>query len=145
MRILIFILIILLNTAGAAKGPAVKMQGATTSVFLGFKMDKINIDRVTYYHNTPQQTDDTPNITASGYRLTGDSKVIAVSRDLLKKYPYGTEVFLKIGGKLERYTVQDVMNKRYRNSIDVFVPNGGRVYPEGNLYIHNAKFIEISF
>ena len=133
MRVFIFTLIALFITAGA--GIDNSRNNTPTPNFNKFKINKIDLDRVSYYHNIVTKTDDTPNITANGYSITDSSKIIAVSRDLLAHLPYGTVVYLSIGGNLEKYTVQDTMNKRYRNSIDVFVPKGGKIYPDNNLFV----------
>ena len=48
-------------------------------------------------------------------------RIIAVSRDLLVKYPNGTKVLLK-GTKYDGvYTVRDKMNKRFKNRIDILI------------------------
>ena len=77
----------------------------------------------TAYNSLPSQTDSTPNIAAWGDRLRPGMKVIAVSRDLLKKYgmKHGTKV--KIRGLPGRYTVLDKMNKRWRKKIDIYMGN----------------------
>ena len=129
---LILLLLLLLHSFTAA-APIPTKQEASANVAISIKV--FNVQRASYFHNTPAQTDDTPNITASGYRLTDSSKVIAVSRDLLPSLPYGTVVYLSIGGNKEKYTVQDTMNKRFRNSIDVFAPKGGKIFPEKKLFV----------
>jgi 3D (Asp-Asp-Asp) domain-containing protein len=85
--------------------------------------------RVTTYTTDPKQTDDTPLITASGFKLHPRNprkhRIIAVSRDLKKKLKFGQYVRLDGAGKLDGvYIVQDVMNKRFRKRIDVLLnPN----------------------
>lgn len=85
--------------------------------------------RVTTYTTDPRQTDDTPFITASGFKLhpynPRKHKIIAVSRDLKKKFKFGQYVKLEGAGELDGvYVVQDVMNKRFKNRIDVLLnPN----------------------
>jgi 3D (Asp-Asp-Asp) domain-containing protein len=74
------------------------------------------------------QTDDTPLITASGAKITKgkpyEHRWLAVSRDLLDDYPFGSIVYITGVGKYNGYwKVQDVMNKRYKNSIDLLVNN----------------------
>jgi 3D (Asp-Asp-Asp) domain-containing protein len=47
---------------------------------------------------------------------------VAVSRDLKRKYKFGTKLRIKGAGKYDgTYTVRDVMNKRFRNRIDILV------------------------
>ena len=59
---------------------------------------------------------------ASGFKVNvkhpGSNKVIAVSRDLLKKYPFGT--FIKVQGK-GVWQVQDVMAPRFKKRIDLLI------------------------
>lgn len=61
------------------------------------------------------ECDDTPFITASG--KTVRDGIIAVSRDLHKILPFGSKV--KINNEI--YTVDDLMNRRWKKRIDFFV------------------------
>jgi len=48
-------------------------------------------------------------------------RIIAVSRDLLGRYPNGSKVLLK-GTKYDGvYTVRDKMNKRFNKRIDILI------------------------
>lgn len=81
---------------------------------------------LTTYSPTDGETDSTPNITASGFKINTKHperhKIIAVSRDLKKKWKFNTKVRIINGGKYNGvYTVKDVMNKRYKNRIDILV------------------------
>jgi len=79
---------------------------------------------LTTYKAVMGETDSTPNITASGFKITNPKKhrIIAVSRDLKKKYKFGQKIRIVGAGKYSgTYRVQDVMNKRYRNRIDILV------------------------
>jgi 3D (Asp-Asp-Asp) domain-containing protein len=79
---------------------------------------------LTTYKATESETDSTPNITASGFKITNPKKhkIIAVSRDLKKKYKFGQKVRIVGAGKYDgTYRVHDVMNKRYRNRIDILI------------------------
>lgn len=73
---------------------------------------------VTSYRSVPSQTDDTPYITSIGEKVCRDG--VAVSQDLLKsnKIKYGDWLYIE-GVGLKR--VNDTMNKRYKNHIDVWV------------------------
>lgn len=82
------------------------------------------IARATAYNSLASQTDSTPHITATGTRTRPG--VIALSRDLLKVFPYGTRV--RIQDLTGRYNfsnrifiVEDTMNKRKRNSVDIWM------------------------
>jgi len=79
---------------------------------------------LTTYKASESETDSTPNITASGFKITNPKKhrIIAVSRDLKKKYKFGQKIRITNAGKYNgTYRVHDVMNKRYRNRIDILI------------------------
>ena len=79
---------------------------------------------LTTYKASESETDSTPNITASGFKITNPKKhrIIAVSRDLKKKYKFGQKIRITGAGKYDgTYRVHDVMNKRYRNRIDILI------------------------
>jgi 3D (Asp-Asp-Asp) domain-containing protein len=81
---------------------------------------------VTTYTVSAGQTDSTPLITASGYKLDSlnpkKQKVIAISRDLKRKYKFGQKVRVKGAGKLDGvYTVRDLMASRWRKKIDILI------------------------
>ena len=85
-----------------------------------------DIVSVTTYSPTIEQTDSTPLITASGYKINPANpkrqRIVAVSRDLKKKYKFGKKIRITGIGKLSgTYTVRDVMNKRYRNRVDILI------------------------
>jgi 3D (Asp-Asp-Asp) domain-containing protein len=81
---------------------------------------------VTTYTVSAGETDSTPLVTASGYKLDSlnpkRQKVIAISRDLKRKYKFGQKVRVKGAGKLDGvYTVRDVMARRWRKKIDILI------------------------
>ena len=85
-----------------------------------------DIVTVTTYSPTVEQTDSTPLITASGFEINPKNpkrqRIVAVSRDLKKKYKFGKKIRITGIGKLSgTYTVRDVMNKRYRNRVDILI------------------------
>ena len=81
----------------------------------------------TVYHPVPEQTDSTPFITASGAYIEeccpGDHRWLAVSRDLEDfGFVFGAKVLVEGAEELDGvWTVQDRMNKRYKNRIDFLV------------------------
>ena len=81
----------------------------------------------TVYNADPSQTDDTPFITASGAVIKqccpGDHRWIAVSRDLeAEGFVFGAKVRITgTDGFDGIWVVQDRMNRRYQNSIDLLV------------------------
>lgn len=72
---------------------------------------------VTCYTSRPQETDDSPHITADGSIVRRG--IIAVSRDLLHELglSYGQRVLLDGYGVME---VRDTMNKRWERRVDVW-------------------------
>ncbi len=85
---------------------------------------------LTTYTIDPSETDSTPLITASGYKLDSVNprrhRIIAISRDLKRKFGFGEKVILENAGKYNGiWYVHDLMNKRFRNKIDILInPNG---------------------
>lgn len=81
----------------------------------------------TVYHAVEGQCDDSPLVTASGAKISSaesayDHRYIAVSRDLLDVFPYGTMVEVSGCGELDGlYTVADTMNRRYNGYIDLLI------------------------
>lgn len=79
----------------------------------------------TVYNAVPEQTNSDPGHTAFMFELDLSNpykhKIIAVSRDLLKTYPKGTQVLVEGTSYDGVYTVMDKMNKRYTNRIDLLI------------------------
>ena len=79
---------------------------------------------LTTYKAVEEECDSTPNITASGFKITNPKKhrIIAVSHDLKRKWKWGTKVRIVGAGKLSgTYYVRDLMNKRFRKRVDILV------------------------
>jgi 3D (Asp-Asp-Asp) domain-containing protein len=81
---------------------------------------------VTTYTTDPKQTDEEPLITASGFKLDSLNprrhKIIAISRDLKKKFKFGQKVKITgIGKHSGIYVVRDLMNKRWRKRVDILI------------------------
>lgn len=81
----------------------------------------------TIYHAVPGQTDDTPNITATGFTINTENpishRIIAVSRDLEKiGFKMGAKVCVTNAGKMNGvWVIEDRMNKRWKHRIDFLV------------------------
>ena len=80
----------------------------------------------TTYTPSVRETDSSPLVTASGFKINPKNpkrhRIIAVSRDLKKKYKFGTRVKVSGAGKYSgEYVVRDVMNKRYKKRIDILI------------------------
>lgn len=72
------------------------------------------------YNSISSQTEGDPKITAWGDTLETDMKVIAVSRDLLRKgLKYNTPV--RIEGLEGIFFVKDKMHHRWKNKIDIYM------------------------
>jgi 3D (Asp-Asp-Asp) domain-containing protein len=86
---------------------------------------------LTTYSTTEGETDDSPNITASGFEIDEDNpkkhRIIAVSRDLKRKLRFGEKVVLSNAGKFNGvWYVRDLMNSRFKNKIDVLINQNER-------------------
>lgn len=74
----------------------------------------------TAYNSLASQTSSTPNITAWGDTLVPGMKCVAVSRNLISLgITHNTQI--KIEGLEGIYTVNDKMNKKWRNRIDIYM------------------------
>lgn len=107
--------------------------GTFILVFRCPKTEIVELEREVYvvtatvYHAVNGQCDDSPLVTASGARISSaesayDHRYIAVSRDLLDVFPYGTRVEVRGCGELNgEYIVADTMNRRYKGYIDILI------------------------
>lgn len=80
----------------------------------------------TVYNAVPAQCNNDPGHTASMFKLDLKDpykhRIIAISRDLKKDFPFGTKVRITgVGNYNGIYIVQDVMNKRYTKTIDILI------------------------
>ena len=84
------------------------------------------------------------NITASGYtfksKLSDTCRIIAISRNLQKKYPFHTKVLL-IGAGIDDgiYKVEDLMNSRFKNRIDILVNGTHKLIMYDSVKIYEIK------
>ena len=81
---------------------------------------------LTTYSTSAEETDDSPNITASGFEIDEDNpkkhRIIAVSRDLKRRLRFGEKVILSNAGRFNGiWYVRDLMNNRFKNKIDVLI------------------------
>ena len=89
-------------------------------------LEELGIVTVTTYKQISGETDSTPNVTASGFKISKKNpkkhRIIAVSRDLKRKLKFGQRVRLRNAGKYNgEYVVRDVLNSRYRKRIDILI------------------------
>lgn len=104
----------------------VVVEERVQEVFVDREVD-VYVVTATVYHATKEQCDSDCLVTASGARIASaesayDHRYIAVSRDLLDVFPYGTMVEVSGCGELDGiYWVEDTMNKRYKGYIDLLI------------------------
>lgn len=89
------------------------------------KLDKDHVEvvrtikkvEITFYTSTKDQTDDTPNIMASGNQVYDG----AIATNM---FPFGTKVRIPrlFGDKV--FTVEDRMHERFSKRVDVWLPGG---------------------
>lgn len=79
----------------------------------------LNNIQITSYNNHANQTDDTPNITATNRPVR--ENMVAASPDLLNKgiIHYGDLVYIDC--MKQWYVVEDTMNKRFERRLDIFL------------------------
>ena len=106
----------------------------------------INVDEevvATVYNAVPAQTNSDPSHTASMFKLDLSNpykhRIIAVSRDLLIKFPMGTRVRVEGTSYDGIYTVRDKMNKRYTKRIDILINVGMGIGKWNNVKITKIK------
>ncbi|GHG14616.1 hypothetical protein CBQ26_16205 [Deinococcus indicus] len=115
------------QSAAQVRAEAVaRASAASDTVALTPIRGKTAIARSTAYNSVPGQTDSTPFITATGTRTRPG--VVALSRDLLRTFPYGTKVMIEdLSGKYTNmlkgrvFIVEDTMAARKTNSVDIWM------------------------
>ena len=85
-----------------------------------------DIVTVTTYSIDGNQTDSTPLLTASGFKINPNNpkkhRIIAVSRDLKRKYKFGQRVKIENAGRYNGvYVVRDLMHPRWKKKIDILI------------------------
>ena len=94
-----------------------------------FVLKSMTVVSLSTYKADTTETDSTPLVTASGFKLDSlnpkKHRVIAISRDLKELFSFGDKVILTNAGKFNGiWFIHDVMNKRYKNKIDILInPN----------------------
>ena len=118
-------------------------NNAGVKVSMDIKKNLTAIDdtvTLTTYTAVAGETDSTPTITASGFKIDtnnpGKHRIIAISRDLKKKWKFGTKVKIKNAGKYNGvYVVKDLMNKRYKNRVDILIGEDDKQVSMNNVKI----------
>jgi 3D (Asp-Asp-Asp) domain-containing protein len=98
----------------------------------------------TVYNAVPAQTNSDPEHTASMFKLDLSNpykhRIIAVSRDLLGMYPMHTKVLIEGTKKYDGvYVVEDKMNKRYDNRIDILINEDMQIGKWNNVTMTSIK------
>ena len=97
---------------------------------------------LTTYTLDPKENGKDCNKFACGYHLANEKKigkVIAISRDLLKQFPIHSFIRIKNSIKFDGiYKVEDLMNKRFKNRIDILVSNKHNKYKLNNIIIEKV-------
>ena len=123
IAVLCFIPYNLITSASDAKKEIVKIEKEVEEKVVD---EFRKIVTLTTYSTTEGETDDSPNITASGFEIDDDNpkkhRIIAVSRDLKRKLRFGEKVILSNAGRFNGiWYVRDLMNNRFKNKIDVLI------------------------
>lgn len=96
----------------------------------------------TIYHAVPGQTDDTPDITATGFVIDLNNpkkhRIVAVSRDLEKiGFVMGSKICVENAGPMNGvWHIEDRMNKRWNQRIDFLVDKKRRYGKWENVKIY---------
>lgn len=85
--------------------------------YLDYSIIHLKNLKLTYYTNTIQETDETPNITASN-RIVAEGYV-ALSRDLISKYNVKWGDLFCMQDKC--FVIEDTMNLKNKKSVDIFI------------------------
>ncbi len=117
---------------------AARVQGVTRAASSGLRSTgRSAMVHSTAYNSTPGQTDSTPFVTATGTRVR--SGVVALSRNLLGRFPYGTRLTIEdLSGRYSSYLrgrvfiVEDTMNVRIGNTVDIWMVSRGEAMSWGN-------------
>ena len=119
--VLVAAVLVMLNSlvpAVITKADNVKVQNSITGAVAGLTPGTFSIlpMRVTAYASTPEETDDTPFVTANG---TVVHEGIAASNML----PFGTKIKIPslFGDKV--FTIEDRMSPAFYRTIDIWMPS----------------------
>ena len=126
------------SSAKPVSAAAARAQGVTRASSSGLRSTgRSAMVHSTAYNSTPGQTDSTPFVTATGTRVR--SGVVALSRDLLGRFPYGTRLTIEdLSGRYSSYLrgrvfiVEDTMNVRIDNTVDIWMVSRGEAMSWGN-------------
>lgn len=107
------------------------------------ELSNIDIYELTVYHAVSSQTDDSPTITASNYKIKdiyNPKKICAVPQNMISEglVSFGDYIYItcKDNRLSGHWRVEDVMNKRYNycNKIDLLV--SPTIYTKESAFVH---------
>ncbi len=75
------------------------------------------------YSSTPHQTDDSPFITANGEHVYWGGVAANIIDTNGRNIPFGTKLMIPDLFGDQIFTINDRMNRRYKNNLDVWFPN----------------------
>ena len=116
--------------------PIIKVENTFNLTGVEYTKRVLNDVTVTSYNNHVNQTDDTPNITATNRPVR--EGMVAVSKDFISNgwVKYGDLIFIDCFGKW--FIAEDAMNNRFEKRLDVFLFDKSE-----SLKIHKKCGIEI--
>ena len=99
---------------------------------------------LTTYVPNQKETDSSPHITASGFKIDTSNpkkhRIIAISRDLKRKWGFNKKVRIRKAGKYNGvYVIKDLMNKRFKKSVDILVSEDDKPIKLKNVQISLIK------
>ena len=119
--------------------------GVTTHKYIPLPPVEVvsHIVTLTTYSTFGVQTDSNPLETASGFKLDSINpkrhRIIAISRDLRSKFKFRDKVRIIGAGIYDGvYRIEDIMNKRFKNMIDVLVNPKDR-----GTKLYNIKIVKL--
>jgi 3D (Asp-Asp-Asp) domain-containing protein len=108
--------------------------------------------KTSIYNPTKAQCDADPTTTASGAVISeerlrkGKLRYVSLSRDLLKRYKYGTYLIVKSSNAYYngKWKIVDTMNKRFKNKIDFLQHLKDKNIPPRTVKIYGQRTIASS-
>ena len=128
--------IVILSLIGAS---LILLPTGGKGIVLKYALDLKPLSKVSLstYKTATAETDSSPLVTASGFKLDSVNpmkhRVIAISRDLKELFSFGDKVKLSNAGKFNGiWFIRDLMNKKYKNKIDILInPSDRQISLEG--------------
>ena len=80
---------------------------------------------VTAYTTVPRCTDSNPHVTSSNFKIKPAHyrRIVALSKDLARKYEFGDVFNLWVDGQLYSVAYQDRMPPKHRKKVDLLLPS----------------------